>query len=330
MTFKELLGKQMLFFDGATGTQLQARGLQPGELPESWNFTHPDIVEAVHRSYLDVGSNIVKSNTFGANPLKLAGSGLDCRQTIEAAVAIAKKACGGRENKFVALNLGPTGKLLQPYGDLPFEKAVTAYGEMVRYGAAAGADLILIETMSDTYEIKAAVLAAKENCDLPICVTMTFDEDGKLLTGATVEAAALMCEGLGVDAIGFNCGLGPVQVGKLFPQMLKAVSLPLIINPNAGLPVQRDGKTCFDVGPEEYAELMYELAQQGGEALMAVYRRHSATLGQRVQVISATGSFTGTAKAVTDSGSLIVLDDDGREREVLAADVSVRGLMGYA
>ena len=263
MNFKELLGKQMLFFDGATGTQLQARGLQPGELPESWNFTHPDIVEAVHRSYLDVGSNIVKSNTFGANPLKLAGSGLDCKETIEAAVAIAKKACGGRENKFVALNLGPTGKLLAPYGDLPFEKAVEAYGEMVRYGAAAGADLILIETMSDTYEIKAAVLASKENCDLPICVTMTFDEDGKLLTGATVEAAALMCEGLGVDAVGFNCGLGPVQVGKLFPQMLEATSLPLIINPNAGLPVQRDGKTCFDVGPEEYAELMYELAGKG-------------------------------------------------------------------
>lgn len=263
MQFKELLGRQLLFFDGATGTQLQARGLQPGEIPESWNFTHPDIVEAVHRSYLDVGSNIVKSNTFGANPLKLAGTGLDCKTTIEAAVAIAKRACGGRENKFVALNLGPTGKLLAPYGDLPFEEAVAAYAEMVRYGAAAGADLILIETMSDTYEIKAAVLAAKENCDLPICVTMTFDEDGKLLTGATVEAAAIMCEALGVDAVGFNCGLGPVQVGRLLPQMLAAVSLPVIINPNAGLPVQRDGKTCFDVGPEEYAELMYELAQTG-------------------------------------------------------------------
>ncbi len=263
MNFKELLGKEMLFFDGATGTQLQARGLQPGELPENWNFTHPDIVEAVHRSYFDVGSNIVKSNTFGANPLKLAGSGLDCKETIEAAVAIAKKASNGREKKFVALNLGPTGKLLAPYGDLPFEKAVEAYGEMVRYGAAAGADLILIETMSDTYEIKAAVLAAKENCDLPICVTMTFDEDGKLLTGATVEAAALMCEGLGVDAIGFNCGLGPVQVGRLLPQMLRSVSLPVIINPNAGLPVQRDGKTCFDVGPDEYAELMYKLAGEG-------------------------------------------------------------------
>ena len=263
MSFKELLGKKMLFFDGATGTQLQARGLQPGELPESWNFTHPEIVEAVHRGYLDVGSNIVKSNTFGANPIKLKGSGLDCKTTIEAAVAIAKRACGGRENKFVALNLGPTGKLLAPYGDLPFEDAVAAYGEMVRYGAAAGADLILIETMSDTYEIKAAVLAAKENCDLPVCVTVTFDQDGKLLTGATVEAAALMCEGLGVDAMGFNCGLGPVQVAKLLPQMLAATSLPIIINPNAGLPVEKDGKTCFEVGPEEYAELMYELAQQG-------------------------------------------------------------------
>ena len=263
MSFKELLGKKMLFFDGATGTQLQARGLQPGELPESWNFTHPEIVEAVHRGYLDVGSNIVKSNTFGANPIKLKGSGLDCKTTIEAAVAIAKRACGGRENKFVALNLGPTGKLLAPYGDLPFEDAVAAYGEMVRYGAAAGADLILIETMSDTYEIKAAVLAAKENCDLPVCVTMTFDQDGKLLTGATVEAAAVMCEGLGVDAMGFNCGLGPVQVAKLLPQMLAATSLPIIINPNAGLPVEKDGKTCFEVDPEEYADLMYELAQQG-------------------------------------------------------------------
>lgn len=263
MTFKELLGKKMLFFDGATGTQLQAWGLKPGELPESWNFTHPEIVESVHRGYLDVGSNIVKSNTFGANPIKLKGSGLDCKATIEAAVAIAKRACGGRENKFVALNLGPTGKLLAPYGDLLFEDAVAAYGEMVRYGAAAGADLILIETMSDTYEIKAAVLAAKENCDLPVCVTMTFDQDGKLLTGATVEAAAVMCEGLGVDAMGFNCGLGPVQVAKLLPQMLAATSLPIIINPNAGLPVEKDGKTCFEVGPEEYAELMYELAQQG-------------------------------------------------------------------
>lgn len=189
MSFKDLLGKQMLFFDGATGTQLQARGLQAGELPERWNFTHPEIIEAVHKDYLAAGANILKTNTFGANPIKLAETDLDCKATITAAVTIAKKACAGAIDKFVALDLGPTGKLLAPYGDLPFEKAVAAYGEMVRYGVEAGADLILIETMSDTYETKAAILGAKENCDLPVCVTLTFDEDGKLLTGATVEAA---------------------------------------------------------------------------------------------------------------------------------------------
>lgn len=268
MSFKDLLGKQMLFFDGATGTQLQARGLQAGELPERWNFTHPEIIEAVHKDYLAAGANILKTNTFGANPIKLAETDLDCKATITAAVTIAKKACAGAADKFVALDLGPTGKLLAPYGDLPFEKAVAAYGEMVRYGVEAGADLILIETMSDTYETKAAILGAKENCDLPVCVTLTFDEDGKLLTGATVEAAALMCEGLGVDAIGFNCGLGPVQVAKLVPQMLQATKLPLIVNPNAGLPVQRDGKTCFDINPEEYADLMYALACADAPSIM--------------------------------------------------------------
>lgn len=268
MSFKDLLGKQMLFFDGATGTQLQARGLQAGELPERWNFTHPEIIEAVHKDYLAAGANILKTNTFGANPIKLAETDLDCKATITAAVTIAKKACAGAIDKFVALDLGPTGKLLAPYGDLPFEKAVAAYGEMVRYGVEAGADLILIETMSDTYETKAAILGAKENCDLPVCVTLTFDEDGKLLTGATVEAAALMCEGLGVDAIGFNCGLGPVQVAKLVPQMLQATKLPLIVNPNAGLPVQRDGKTCFDITPEEYADLMYALACADAPSIM--------------------------------------------------------------
>ena len=214
------------------------------------------------------GANILKTNTFGANPIKLAETDLDCKATITAAVTIAKKACAGAIDKFVALDLGPTGKLLAPYGDLPFEKAVAAYGEMVRYGVEAGADLILIETMSDTYETKAAILGAKENCDLPVCVTLTFDEDGKLLTGATVEAAALMCEGLGVDAIGFNCGLGPVQVAKLVPQMLQATKLPLIVNPNAGLPVQRDGKTCFDINPEEYADLMYALACADAPSIM--------------------------------------------------------------
>lgn len=263
MNIRDLLGKKLLFFDGATGTQLQARGLKPGEIPELWNFTHPEIVGAVHKAYYDAGSNIVKSNTFGANRVKFHSEVFHIKDIIKAAVDIAKKAADGRPEKFVALNMGPTGKLLAPYGDLPFEEAVAAFGEMARYGEEAGADLILIETMSDIYEIKAAVLGCKENCSLPIFVTMTFDEGGKLLTGGTVAAAVAMCEALGVEAVGFNCGLGPAQVQKLLPEMLASCNLPIITNPNAGLPVERDGKTCYDVAPEEYAELMYNMVQQG-------------------------------------------------------------------
>lgn len=260
---RELLGKQLLFFDGATGTQLQARGLKPGEIPEFWNFTHPDIVGAVHKAYYDCGSNIVKSNTFGANRIKLHNPVFSIKEIIREAVKIAKKAAAGRENKFVALNMGPTGKLLAPYGDLPFEEAVGAFGEMARYGEEAGADCILIETMSDIYEIKAAIIGSKENCSLPIFVTMTFDESGKLLTGGTVAAAVAMCEALGVEAVGFNCGLGPEQVQKLLPKMLASCNLPIITNPNAGLPVERDGKTCYDVAPDAYAEMMYNMVSQG-------------------------------------------------------------------
>ena len=263
MNFKDLLGKELLFFDGAMGTMLQARGLKPGELPELWNFTHADIIKEVHTAYLEAGVNIIKTNTFGANRLKFAGTDIKTADVVAAGVRNAKEACANFGKAFVALDLGPTGKLLAPYGDLPFEEAVDIYGEIVRAGSAAGADLVLIETMSDTYETKAAILAVKENCDLPVVVTMTFDIDGKLLTGGDVAAAALMVEGLGADAIGFNCGLGPAQMQKLLPQLLKFTSLPIVLNPNAGLPVERDGKTCFDVGPEEFADLMYNLISEG-------------------------------------------------------------------
>ena len=204
MNFKDLLGRELLFFDGAMGTMLQARGLKPGELPELWNFTHPEVIESVHRAYFEAGANIIKTNTFGANRLKFAGSDVKTADVIAAAVKIAQRACESvtinSGKKFVALDLGPTGKLLAPYGDLPFEEAVDIYAEIVKSGVEAGADLILIETMSDTYEAKAAILAAKENSDLPVVATFTFDESGKLLTGGDVAAAALMAEGLGVDA----------------------------------------------------------------------------------------------------------------------------------
>lgn len=164
--------------------------------------------------------------------------------------------------------MGPTGKLLAPYGDLPFEEAVSIYAEIVQAGVKAGADLILIETMSDTYELKAALLAAKENSSLPVVATMTLDEGGKLLTGGDITAAAVMLEGLGADAVGFNCGLGPAQMQKLLPQLLAATPLPAVLNPNAGLPKEVNGKTVFDVDAEEFAQLMYEMAQDGCLAIM--------------------------------------------------------------
>lgn len=268
MLFKDLLGKKTLFFDGAMGTMLQAAGLKPGELPELWNFTHADEVEKIHTAYLNAGADIIKTNTFGANRLKFAGTDIKTADVITQAVKIAQKACLAKQGSFVALDLGPTGKLLAPYGDLPFEEAVSIYAEIVRAGVAAGGDLILIETMSDTYEMKAALLAAKENSDLPVVCTMTLDEDGKLLTGGDITAAAIMLEGLGADAIGFNCGLGPAQMQKLLPQLLAATPLPAVLNPNAGLPKEVDGKTVFDVDADEFAALMYEMAQNGALAIM--------------------------------------------------------------
>ena len=220
MSILDFLGKEILYFDGAMGTRLQAAGMKPGELPEVWNITHGDIVADIHASYVRAGANILKSNTFGANALKMQGSGYSVEEVVLAAFENARKAFrdAGRagqsvpgvseDKQFTALDLGPTGKLLAPFGDLQFEDAVALYAETVRAGVKAKADLVLIETMSDTYEAKAAILAAKENSDLPIFVTFTFDKDGKLLNGADVETAVLMAEGLGVDAVGFNCGLG--------------------------------------------------------------------------------------------------------------------------
>ena len=268
MLFKDLLGKKTLFFDGAMGTMLQSAGLKPGELPELWNFTHADEVEKIHTAYLNAGADIIKTNTFGANRLKFAGTDIKTADVVTQAVKIAKKACANKPGSFVALDLGPTGKLLSPYGDLPFEEAVSIYAEIVTAGVAAGADLILIETMSDTYEMKAALLATKENSDLPVVCTMTLDEDGKLLTGGDITAAAIMLEGMGADAIGFNCGLGPAQMQKLLPQLLAATPLPAVLNPNAGLPKEVDGQTVFDVSADEFAALMYDMAKGGALAVM--------------------------------------------------------------
>ena len=266
MKLTERLGREWLFFDGGTGTILQECGLTAGELPETWNLTRPEELIAVHRAYLDAGSDIICANTFGANALKFPQN---LREIVEAGIRNAQQARreAGRENAYIALDIGPTGRLLQPMGDLPFEQAVEVFGDVVRIGAAAGADLVLIETMSDSYEAKAAVLAAKENCNLPVLVTTIFDEKGKLLTGGTVDSVVAMLEGLRVDALGVNCGLGPKQMLPIVKRLTEVSSLPIIVNPNAGLPRSENGKTVYDIDADEFADLMEQIADLGVQAL---------------------------------------------------------------
>ena len=232
---------------------LQAAGLKAGELPELLNLTDEEKVFAVHKAYAEIGSEYITTNTFGANSLKMD----NFEEVIKKGVEIAR-----RTGKKVALDIGPTGKLLKPMGDLDFEKAVEIFARAINAGKD-GSDIVLIETMSDTYEIKAAVLAAKENCDLPIFVTMIFDEKGRLLTGADIKTAVTMLEGLGIDAIGFNCGLGPKQMISLVEELRKWTSLPIIVQPNAGLPESVNGKTVYNVSPGEFAEDMEKAARLG-------------------------------------------------------------------
>lgn len=262
MSIKDRLGKELLFLDGGMGTLLQAQGLEAGELPEAWNIKYPERVRQIHQRYKEAGSDIVLANTFGANRCKFHDTEYSLEEVIKAGIENAKQT-----GAFVALDVGPTGKLLKPLGDLSFEEAYEVFAEAVRYGEKYGADLIHIETMSDTYEVKAAVLAAKENSSLPVFVTMIFDEKGKLLTGGDVLSVVAMLEGLRVDAIGMNCGLGPKQALPILKTMRKYSSLPIIVKPNAGLPKQKDGETYYDVEPEEFAETMLEIVNAGAAAI---------------------------------------------------------------
>ena len=264
MNIRERLGKELLFLDGGMGTLLQAEGLAPGELPETWNIEHPEKVEAIHRRYYEAGSDVVLANTFGANVCKFHDDRYTVEEVIRAGIANAKRAGEqiGKET-YVALDMGPTGKLLKPMGDLDFDDAYEAFAEAVRYGEKYGADLIHIETMSDTYEVKAAILAAKENSSLPVFVTMIFDERGKLLTGADVPSVVAMLEGLRVDALGLNCGLGPKQMLPILNDLRRYTSLPIIVKPNAGLPKQKNGETYYDVEPDEFARIMQEVVKEG-------------------------------------------------------------------
>lgn len=264
MDFRSYLNENIVYLDGGMGTLLQAQGLKPGEHPECWNLSYPEAITAIHKAYYDAGSNVVSTNTFGANLLKFSEAELE--EIVAAAfrnVKAAREQSVGIQEKFVALDLGPTGKLLKPLGDLDFEDAVSVFAKTVQLGVKYGAELILIETMNDSYETKAALLAAKENSDLPVLVSNAYGEDGKLMTGATPAAMVAMLEGMGADALGANCSLGPKQLRGVAEELLQYASVPVLLKPNAGLPRESEGKTVFDVMPEEFAEELADLMQKG-------------------------------------------------------------------
>ena len=264
MNFREYLNNNIVYLDGGMGTLLQAQGLRPGEHPERWNLSHPDIITSIHKSYFDAGSNVVCTNTFGANILKFAEDELE--NIIMAAVFNAKAAreqSVSKSEKFIALDIGPLGKLLKPLGDLDFEDAVSVFAKTVKLGVKYGVDLIIIETMNDSYETKAALLAAKENSTLPVIVSNAYGEDGKLMTGATPAAMVAILEGMGVDALGANCSLGPRQLRGVAEELLKYASVPVILKPNAGLPKSVNGQTIFDVTADEFSDEVAEIIKKG-------------------------------------------------------------------
>lgn len=264
MNFREYLNNNLVYMDGGMGTLLQSKGLLPGEHPERWNVSHPSVIKEIHKAYYDAGSNLVCTNTFGANTLKFEEEELDL--IIKHAVENAKQArdmCCIDNERFIALDIGPTGRLLKPLGDLSFEEAVNVFAKTVKLGTKYGVDLVVIETMNDSYETKAALLAVKDNCSLPVIVTNAYGADGKLMTGATPAAMVALLEGMGADAIGANCSLGPKQLVGVAEQLLENASVPVVLKPNAGLPKSIDGKTVFNVTPDDFAEELTKIVESG-------------------------------------------------------------------
>lgn len=292
MTLLEKIKQGFVFFDGGYGTILQANGLKAGELPETYNVLHPEMITDIHYEYLMAGSQILKTNTFGCNALKFPEDGdMSLEKLVFAAVENARKAIkkAGKvqgEDAYIALDLGPTGKLLEPLGDLPFEKAVSLYAQVTKSGVNCGVDCVLIETMNDGYEAKAAVLGVKENCDLPVFVTTVYDENGKSLTGSGPKNMVALLEGLGVDALGLNCSLGPKKMLPIVQEIFENTSIPVIANPNAGLPKVVDATTVFEVDAEAFAEEMKELVKAGARVLGGCCGTTPSHIGAMISAVS--------------------------------------------
>lgn len=261
MNILQKIKSGITYFDGSMGTMLHSTGLKAGELPELWNLTRPDTILEIHKKYICAGADIITANTFGVNPFKFREQELE--KCVSAGMAIARRAADQSGKCSAALDIGSMGKLIKPFGPIEFEEAVEAFKRIIKAGAPL-ADLILIETMNDCYETKAAVLAARESCSLPVFATNVYGTDGKTLSGTSPKAMIAMLEGLGVDALGMNCSLGPKQMKKLVPEFLNAASVPVIVMPNAGLPrADASGNAIYDIDPDEFSDIMAEIADMG-------------------------------------------------------------------
>ena len=268
MNIKDLIQKQVIFLDGGMGTMLQKAGLDPGDPPERFNTLNPGAVKEIHKAYLKAGSNIILTNTFGANTLNYSRE--EAEELIRAGIDIAREAvteAGDPGSRFVALDIGPSGQLMEPYGSLTFDGAEELFSEMVKAGVKYGADLIVIETMSDLYETKAALLAAKENSTLPVFVSNTYQQSGKLMTGADPLCMITMLEGMGADAIGMNCSVGPKQLAPVVDTYLKYASVPVLVKPNAGMPRMDGDKVAYDITAEVFADAASGFAEKGASIL---------------------------------------------------------------
>ena len=326
-TFRECLGNQVLFFDGGTGSVLQAQGLLPGELPENWNVEQPEKIVQLGYGYYLAGSNIINTNTFGAFVTKFTGQDgkYSVGQVIDAAFKNAEKARSmiiqkekedGTESvpRFIAFDIGSCGKLLKPLGDLEFEDCVTLFKQTFEAGIKNNPDLILIETMNDLYEAKAAVIAAKEAMeaagkDIPIVASMVYDEGQKTLTGSSPEICAAVLESLGVSALGLNCSLGPEQMKPIVARLLESTTLPVLVKPNAGLPKSENGHTVYDVGAEEFSDIVSEFCRQGAMIAGGCCGTNPTFIKQLVQKVGALDSFNkpnAPKKSVITSGTRLV------------------------
>ena len=301
----EKINSEYTFFEGGCGTILQSKGLQPGELPETWNILHPEIITAMHLDYILSGVNILKTNTFGAHSLKFTDKDGDYTldNIIASAINNAKNAIKAAregvypdgspipaellanvsEDIYIALDVGPLGKLLKPIGDLAFDDAYEVFKKTMEIGSSYAADLILIETINDLYEAKAAILAAKESCDLPVFLTTAYDERGKLLTGADPKSVVATAEGLGVTAVGVNCSLGPDEMMGVVEELCAYASVPVIVNPNAGIPRTENGKTVFDVNPAKFTEAMLKIEKLGARILGGCCGTTPAHIGEMIK-----------------------------------------------